>query len=190
MKTNSIRDTDLAAFASSQDLNYFAGSIYGEEFRNFKLLSAITIDKAHNVIKNHDYIVADLVATERMNLDGGGKEFTAFPMNRNGIPKFRLGVMSFFDTIQDVVQQQDIKFESHPSFSNYYLLTSEDEAGTRKVFTPEVPNLMEAVRKFKIEVNDDFMLIFGNQQLKSVQEIDSLIAFSIKFSEMIHRNLN
>lgn len=184
----SQRDKDLAALAERLNLRYNHGSIYGEEFRNFKLLSNLTVEKAHNILENEFYIVGDVVATERMNLDGGGVEFTAFSADRKAIPKFRMGTMSFFDKIQDLITGQIIKFEEFPEFSSYYLVTSDEEEATRKLFTPDLLTLLEVVRKFKIEVNEDHILIFGTQKLKSVEEIEELILFGRKMITRFYEN--
>lgn len=184
----SVRDGELNKLACKMGLTYNPSSIYGEEFRNFKLLSNLTIEKAHNILQNDFYIVGDLIATERLNLDGGRVEFTAFCAQRKDIPKFRLGTMSFLDKIQDLITSQDIKFDKFPEFSSYYLLTSDDEESTRKLFTSDLLTLLEVVRKFKIEVNEDHILIFGTQKLKSVVEIEELILFGRKMTTRFYEN--
>ena len=99
-------------------------------------------------------------------------------MPKTDKPLFRLGNMSFFDSVQELFVSKDIKFDSHPDFSNYYFLTSDDEEATRKLFTPAILDYFEKHRDYKMEVNDQFILIFKEQRLLTVQEINELIEFS------------
>jgi len=185
----SKRDEVLGKYAKSKGFNYNPGSIFGYEFRNFKLLSNLTIDKAHNVIMGPNFQIADIQATERLNLDGGQVNFTAYVMPKTDKPEFRLGNLSFFDSIQELFSPKDIRFESHPVFSDYYLLTSDDEETTRKLFTPNVMDFLEKHRNFKIEVNDKFIIIFKDQRILDVNEIDNLLTYSQELLSMFAENL-
>jgi MFS superfamily sulfate permease-like transporter len=185
----SKRDEVLEKYSKSKGFEYNPGSIFGYEFRNFKLLSNLTIDKAHNVIMGPNFQIADIQATERLNLDGGQVNFTAYVMPKTDKPEFRLGNLSFFDSIQELFSPKDIRFESHPVFSDYYLLTSEDEEATRKLFTPNVMDFLEKHRNFKIEVNDKFILIFKDQRILDVNEIENLLTYSKELLSMFAENL-
>ena len=185
----SARDKVLGAYAQEKGYDYNPGSIFGYEFRNFKLLSNVTVDKAHNVILGPNFQVADVQATERLNLDGGKFEFTAFVMPKTDKPMFRMGNLSFFDSIQELFAPKDIRFDSHPEFSDFYLLTSDDEEAVRKLFTVEALDYLEKLRDYKIEVNDRFILIFKDQKILSVKEVDDLIAFSRGILSIFAKNL-
>jgi hypothetical protein len=84
---------------------------------------------------------------------------------------------------------KDIRFENHPEFASHYLLTSDDEEATRKLFSKEVIELLEVHREYKIEVNDQFILIFKEQRILSVQEINELIDFSAALLKLFAANL-
>lgn len=184
----SERDKVLMNYARSQGFDYNPGSVFGYEFRNFKLLSNLTIDRAHNIILGPNFQIADVQATERLKLEGGDVNFTAFVMPRTNIPMFRLGNLSFFDTLQELFSPKDIRFDSHPEFSDYYLLTSDDEAATREIFTPEVMDFLEANRNYKMEVNDHFILIFSEQRILSLGEIKELQEFSLELLNLFQIN--
>jgi MFS superfamily sulfate permease-like transporter len=185
----SKRDKELQQYATAKGYNYNPGSIFGYEFKNFKLLSNMTIDRAQNIIMGANFQVADVQATERLNLDGGNIDFTAYVMPKTDKPLFRLGNLSFFDTLQELFAPKDIRFDSHPDFSNYYLLTSDDEEATRKLFSTEVLDLFEKHKEYKLEVNDQFILIFKEQRTLSVQEIDEMIEFSKALLAIFAKNL-
>lgn len=185
----SNRDRVLQKFANENGYGYNPGSIFGYEFRNFKLLSNLTVDRAQNILLGENFQVADVEATERLDLSGGKLSFTAFILPKTDKPLFRLGNLSFFDSIQELFSKKDIRFDSHPNFSDYYLLTSDMEAETRKLFTTDVLDYLETHRDFKIEVNDQFVLIFKEQRLLSVAEIDELIHFSKDLLALFAKNL-
>jgi hypothetical protein len=101
-------------------------------------------------------------------------------MPKTDKPMFRLGNLSFFDSLQELFAPKDIRFESHPQFSDYYLLTSDDEQATRKIFTPDVMDFLEANRDYKMEVNEHFILIFKDQRILNLEEIKKLQNFSLQ----------
>jgi MFS superfamily sulfate permease-like transporter len=176
----SERDKVLKAYSDAQGFEYNPGSVFGYEFRNFKLLANLTVDRAHNIILGPNFQIADVQATERLKLEGGQVNFTAFVMPKTDKPMFRLGNLSFFDSLQELFAPKDIRFESHPQFSDYYLLTSDDEQATRKIFTPDVMDFLEANRDYKMEVNEHFILIFKDQRILNLEEIKKLQNFSLQ----------
>lgn len=186
----SKRDKVLGDFATKKGYDYNPGSIFGYEFKNFKLLSNLSIERASNVIMGPNFQVADIKAAERINLEGGKVEVTAFVMPKSDKPEFRLGTLSFFDSLQELFAPKDIRFESHPYFSDFYLLTSENEEGVRRLFTSDVLDYLEKDTEYKIEVNDKFILIFKEQRLLDLEEINKLIHFSTELVGMFAKNLN
>jgi hypothetical protein len=68
-------------------------------------------------------------------------------------------------------------------------LTSDDEEAVRKLFTVEALDYLEMLRDYKIEVNDRFILIFKDQKILSVKEVDDLIAFSRGILSIFAKNL-
>lgn len=64
------------------------------------------------------------------------------------------------------------------------------ETETRKLFGQEVLDFLENNRDYKIEVNDRYILIFKDQRILTVQEIDDLINFGESILKMFSKNLN
>ncbi len=92
-------------------------------------------------------------------------------MPKTDKPIFRLGNLSFFDSLQELFSPKVIRFDSHPDFSNFYLLTSEFEEETRKLFTTNVLDYLEKNKDYKIEVNNQFILIFKEQKVLSILKL-------------------
>jgi MFS superfamily sulfate permease-like transporter len=185
----SKRDKVLGEFAAKKGYAYNPGSVFGYEFKNFKLLSNLSIQRASNIIMGPNFQVADIKASERINLEGGEVEVTAFVMPKSNKPEFRMGNLSFFDSLQELFAPKDIRFESHPYFSDFYLLTSEKEKEVRSLFTTEVLDYLEKHTDYKMEVNDHFILVFQEQRLLNVEEINNLIQFSTELMDMFTENL-
>jgi hypothetical protein len=185
----SDRDKVLMTYARSKNYDYNPGSVFGYEFRNFKLLANLTVDKAHNIILGPDFQIADIRATERLNLEGGEVNFTAFVTPRNCKPMFRMGNLSFFDSLQELFAPKDIRFDSHPEFSDHYLLTSDEEQVVRQLFSSEVLDYLEQHRDYKMEVNDHFILIFKEQRKLTVKEIQELEEFSLELLNLLAKNM-
>lgn len=102
-----------------------------------------------------------------------------------------MGNLSFFDSLQELFAPKDIRFESHPYFSDFYLLTAEkeEEEEVRSLFTPDVLDYLEKHTDYKMEVNEHFILIFQDQRLLNVEEINNLIHFSTELMDMFAKNL-
>ncbi|MEN9442020.1 MAG: hypothetical protein RLZ33_2097, partial [Bacteroidota bacterium] len=65
----------------------------------------------------------------------------------------------------------------------------DDEAAIRELFTPAILDYFEKHREYKMEVNDQFILIFKEQRILSVQEINELIDFSTSLLKLFAANL-
>ncbi len=184
----SERDKVLMTYSMSKGYDYNPGSVFGYEFRNFKLLANLTVDRAHNVIMGPNFQIADVQATERLNLEGGKVDFTAFVAPRNWKPMFRMGNLSFFDSLQELFAPKDIRFDSHPKFSDHYLLTSDNETQVRQLFSADVLDYLEKNRNYKMEVNEHFILIFRDQRILNVEEIQELEVFSLELLNLLAKN--
>ncbi len=68
------------------------------------------------------------------------------------LPPFALGPENVLDRISDALFHNDIDFDSNPEFSKRFLLKSQDEAGTRRLFTPSLLTYLEQFQtKWNIE---------------------------------------
>jgi MFS superfamily sulfate permease-like transporter len=186
----SKRDIILQEYADKKGYHYNPGSVFGYEFKNFQLLSNMTISRAHNIIMSEEFQVADVQAVERLNLNGGEKNFTAFVMAKSNKPSFCLGPPNIFANLKDLLVPQEVRFESHPDFERKYLLTSTEEEKTRKLFSKDVLDYLMSHEDFKVEVNDQFILVFKDDKKMTTEEIDELIEFSSTLLAMFATNLS
>jgi hypothetical protein len=123
-------------------------------------------------------------------LNGGEKNFTAFVMAKTNKPCFCLGPPNIFANLKDLLVPQEVRFESHPEFERKYLLTSTEEEKTRKLFSKDVLDYLMSHEDFKVEVNDQFILVFKDDKKMTTEEIDELIEFSSTLLAMFETNLS
>lgn len=108
-----------------------------------------------------------------------------------GIPYFSLRPEGFLDRIGSVVGLQDIDFDSHPEFSESYVLKGNDEEAIRSFFDVELLNLLMLRKDISAEgVPGLFIYLQGGR--KKPEEIQQLMsdgydlysAFSERLSRM------
>jgi MFS superfamily sulfate permease-like transporter len=186
----SARDKELLEYTSKKGYDYNPGSIVGFDFQNFKLLNNVTVKRAKNVIYGDKFKVADIQAVERLNLSGGEVNFTAFLMRKTDKPPFCLGTLDVIETFRELFSKTDIRFENHPNFSNFYLLTSENEAEVRVLFTPAVLDYLETHKKYRFEVNHEHILVYQKAKRLTVDEIDEMITFSLELLRLFAKGMH
>ena len=76
------------------------------------------------------------------------------------VPPFSLKPQNVFHSIGKAFGYQDIDFDSHPVFSEKYLLRSSDELGLREVFIPDILEYYEARPGLSTEAGGDRLLFF------------------------------
>ena len=79
------------------------------------------------------------------------------------LPWFELRPEGFLDRIAEAFVHRDIDFETHPQFSNRYVLRGQDETAIRAMFTPALLSFFEMLpseRKWHIEGSDFTLLVY------------------------------
>jgi hypothetical protein len=78
------------------------------------------------------------------------------------LPKFSLEAEGMMSRIgSKLFGMQDIDFDTHPAFSDKFLLRGESEALVRQAFTPEVLTFFEGQgKKLRVEGNGSYLLVY------------------------------
>ncbi len=189
-KVFSKRDTVLLKLSKEFGFLYNSGSIFGQQFRNFKLLHHLKIERAKNIITTPSFIVADVVATELTDLAGGELFFSAVSASNFGLPTLRLGEKSFFDTFQESIKQSEIKIQSSPQFNEIYLLTGDEVSEIQQLFDEDIVRFLATNTKFKIEVHEKDILIVGTLKQKNVDELKEMINFVNQLFILFRKKIN
>ena len=91
------------------------------------------------------------------------------------LPSFVLRPESFLSKAAKLVGYDDINFAEHPEFSRRYLLSGQDQAAVRRVFTPAVIQFCEAHPKLVIEANGDRMVVYRQGVRVKTNALDPFI---------------
>jgi hypothetical protein len=87
--------------------------------------------------------------------------------NRNDLPDFDLQPEGFWHKIGSYLGFQDIDFESHPVFSDAYLLRGPNEAAIRAEFTPSILEFFEKEPvKWSVEARSNRIAVFRPSRIK------------------------
>ncbi|MGB3296683.1 MAG: hypothetical protein WBA76_00330 [Phormidesmis sp.] len=91
------------------------------------------------------------------------------------LPRFRLMPENLFHKIGGVFGRQDIDFDTHPDFSNQYLLQGYDEAEIRGCFNPSVLEFFQSHQRFCVESMGSVLLYYNHNYSLSPKEWRKII---------------
>ncbi|MCI5056486.1 MAG: SulP family inorganic anion transporter [Flavobacteriales bacterium] len=103
---------------------------------------------------------------------------------KRGIVPFTLEKDKIFDKV--ISGWKDINFESHPEFSKFYYLKSENEIDTRAFFTENMLNLFEKYQGLHIESSGKDFTVYLKDGLLDLAQISMLRSFAEEFDKLIH----
>ncbi|GGI73347.1 hypothetical protein [Shewanella gelidii] len=89
------------------------------------------------------------------------------------LPQFILMPESTIHKISQYFGNEDIDFESFPSFSDKYLLHAEDEEKVREIFTPKVIKFFESNPKVSVEGKGDTLIFYQDYKRCKPDEFDA-----------------
>jgi hypothetical protein len=89
-------------------------------------------------------------------------------------PKFFMMPETIIDRLTDLISSDDIDFDSHPKFSNQYILKGEDEGAIRHFFAPALLCFFESHPPYFLISNGEDLLIRGDLRFLRSDEIELL----------------
>lgn len=101
------------------------------------------------------------------------------------IPVFILEREGFFDKVTDLAFRTDIDFDSHPVFSDKFVLKGPKEAEIRNFFHPGIIRKVEQYPHFHMESNGEAIILYRFDKAISDDAIDELIHFGKVLSLMV-----
>ncbi len=84
-----------------------------------------------------------------------------------GLPEFLMKPETFFHKVGEYLGMQDIDFESHPKFSDQYLLQSDDEERLRGLVNDEILHFFTVEKNWSLEGIGYFMIFYKKDRLLS-----------------------
>lgn len=106
-------------------------------------------------------------------------------------PPFTMRPEGFFDRIGGALGFQDIDFESHPRFSEMFVLKSPDEEGTRKYFCASMLEFFESRPAVCVEADPGAMVFYRPRKRCKPEELRDLFEEAyLVFGAMVDRGKN
>ena len=182
--SNKKRTDALQAEAEAMGLQFNAdGSEASNRFSEFRLMNIGRSRKSQNLISGDagdvkisifDYLYTTGSGKNRRTarqtvvaLESAGINAPAFSMRRQG---------SFFDKIGKFFGGQDIDFESHPMFSEMFVLQGADEDAVRRFFTPALLTFFETKAGHSIEGGLGKMILYKANKRSAPEELKDMLA--------------
>lgn len=183
--TESVRDKKLKAYTNERGWSYYAGSQRPTRWKPFPSFYGKQIRRENNIItadiEGHESTIADVVVKAGALITGNLDEFTALHIPVKGFPEFTLEKESVIDRLMEGKGVSDIDFESHPDFSNAYLLQGSNEEEVRAFFNDNLLSYLEELEGYHVEAYAEGMIIYGQNKQLRPGEIDELMEFARGF---------
>ena len=104
------------------------------------------------------------------------------------LPQFALRPENVFHKIGGVFGYQDIDFETHPQFSQTYLLRGNDEPEIRVLFNNELLTFFESQQKIGVEGGDDQLVIYRFNKKIKPDEVEQFMQEGLKVFDQFCRS--
>jgi hypothetical protein len=92
------------------------------------------------------------------------------------VPSFAMRPEGMFDKIGSVLGYQDIDFESHPEFSQMFVLKSDNEQQVREFFGPEILEFFETQRGISVEARAGALIFYRPRSRATPDQIKDLLS--------------
>lgn len=178
------RNEKLKSFATS---NKYAFDDAIENFIDWHFYN-LSIRRKINAIENVmtfkddslQYIIADMSIQQGAQTTTDVDNITVLKIRGlKNIPNFYMHKTYLTDRIKESLGNEDINFDSHPKFSDKYVLRSDtDEKQVREFFNPELLSFLEQFDDSYLSGNGKDLLFHFGEKLLSVDEIESIVRSS------------
>lgn len=100
---------------------------------------------------------------------------SCFKSSRVGFPEFQLCPRTIDSRILSVSGHQDINFDSHPDFSEAYVLRGSDEAAIRKLFSSSLLDHLVRSRGLSVEGSANRLIVYRAGTLVTPEDLSRTI---------------
>jgi hypothetical protein len=164
------RTESLRTIAASLDMSFRDEKCDPTELglAHMKLFARGRSRKAYNIMKDL-FADVDCLFFDYRYTTGSGKNSSthvqtvvAFKVPNAQIPQFVCKPEHFFHKFADMFGFEDINFEQYPNFSKSYRLNGDDDERIRKIFTPEVIQILESetTQPWSVDGAGDWLVIY------------------------------
>ena len=126
------------------------------------------------------YIIADMSIQKGAQTTADVDKISVLKIcGLKNIPNFYMHKTYLTDRIKESLGNEDINFESHPKFSDKYVLRSDtDEKQVREFFNPDLLSFLEKFDDSYLSGNGKDLLFHFGEKCLSAEEIESLVRSS------------
>jgi len=178
------REVLIRQFAKANSYLYVEELEEKEDFSDWKFY-ALSIRRKINIIKNImsfndkkiNYNVADLYIQEGALTTADIDKLTVIKISGvSNVPNFYLHKTYLTDKIKESLGNEDINFDSHPTFSEKFVLrTDTQEKEVREFFNPELLSYFEQYDDCFFSGNGKDLLFHMGDKILDIEEIKVLI---------------
>ena len=178
-KLLTTRQTLMLGLAAKRNWNYMLKQDSEESWDFYSItmrkkivsIENTLIDSANGVT----YLCADITTQEGARTTEEFQYVTAIKIHGlPNFPKFFMMPETIIDRLTDLISSDDIDFDSHPKFSNQYILKGEDEGAIRHFFAPALLCFFESHPPYFLISNGEDLLIRGDLRFLRSDEIELL----------------
>jgi hypothetical protein len=112
--------------------------------------------------------------------------FAVRSVNLN-LPYFALYPEGFFSFIGEMVGYNDIDFGTHPTFSQRYKLSGQNEAHIRHVFQPQVLTRLEALGNLNIDGGGNYLFVYWQNTTVKTVNLNGFIGEGMNILQFFRR---
>jgi len=190
----SDRTLQLLSFATNKNFEFKNQSANTEKWDFYTLTIRKKIISITNIISTKNnavlFSVADIKTQEGAETTTDYESVTALKISGLPVmPKFYMDKETLIDKIADVVGTEDINFESHPSFSDNYVLKGLNESEVRKFFTEDVLNFFENNLDYYLVSNGKDLMLHQSYKILDTKEIDELLNKGTELIKCLNKTL-
>lgn len=165
-------------------------TLFVRQLESFHLLRYKTIDRAYNKVTGN--LGKYGVTIQDIDLHEGELQFKVTAHSTisiielsEEIPLFTIEKEYLFDRLAALAGFDDIDFQNFQKFSNTFRLKGKDEPSIRNYFTNDLIRFLEENLNYRLESNGHQILIIGKERPMSVAEVENLLQFTKKLSNIL-----
>lgn len=175
------RTADLAEKAEEMGLIFQAEADLTHRFSGFNLFNIGRSKRTRNLITGDAGDVAIAIFDYRYTTGSGKNQSThqqtvvALSSPNLTAPDLSLRPEGFFDKLGGALGFQDIDFETHPQFSNMFVLKGSNEMAVRDFMRPLILELLEQKKGICLEAHGDTLFFYKARTLAKPDQVKDLL---------------
>jgi MFS superfamily sulfate permease-like transporter len=187
----SKRDRLLKEYTLKHGWAYNPGSQRPRRWKTYPSFREKLVRHENNIITANilgtETTIADVLVKSGAMFTGNIDEFTALHIPLNGVPEFTLEKENIIHRLMEGTGIQDIDFDTHPQFSQHYLLHGSNEDAIRMFFNDDLLTYLEGHDGFHVEGNHTGMIVYTQNKQLNPKEIHDLVDFVEGFVQKISK---